>query len=530
MTSSNEMLDATAAATPSNSSSSNNREQAAAHDALAHALLRFEALGGDALHHELLEQRNDDPQESNATASELDNVQALTELLEACDATALSQETHASLVEVAKTLCRTTTACIASVASRPHEDVAGFLRLDSNVTPVFAFLAAFTASERTTYAARSLSAGDQKALRRWIPFVVLACAHIVCDALPAADAMRAYTVAETTLEHSCAIVHAPTSAHLVTQYISELVALCSQTCSKDAWVARHAFPKLVLRWLVLQVPAPHLGGDLLGRVLALVFPLMDDLSDETQAVGAAILRHVVASVTATELRWYTDVLLDVLRRAITTRSPETLDIVLETLAMALDKLSPPTELAHYDAFVPRLLNDASLSSDVAIRIVYIRHLRPVIARMGAPGSIHIFRYLQPLLKVLTATFESIHVPLLRETLATLRVAIVSAWPRVPAHSEMIVVGVLRVVAFCLVLDARAAQPVSKAEHDELLVLCEDIFALLHDLTREPQDAAPEANRSAVVAMLERVAAESAALRPFCERMTGALQQQHSTRA
>lgn len=496
---------------------------------LQEALMLFVSGGNDALREELLSGGSD----SGGLAA----VQELVRLLKRHDG-ALSSDLHTAIIPVVKTLGRTANAYISSVASSENEEIAGFLQLDDNLAPLFEFLAVFTdlmQHQRAQAAAAPSNAYEPKALLRWAPFVLHTCAHVTCEQLPAAESMKAFAYAEQILTQCELITNSSSRSELLAKYIGQLVAFCSQSVSKEQWVDRHSFPKHVLRWIVLQVPSPHLGGDLLGRLLALVFPLIDDLSNESQLVGAQILRHIAQSVTATELRWYSDVLLEVLRVAITSRKLETIDVLLQCLSIALDKLSLPGEFMQYDKFFPRLLNDTSLISDVAMRTLFLRRLRPMIARMGVPHSIHLIRYLQPLLKVLVASFEGINIPLLLETLETLRVTILCAWPRVPAHTEEIFVGVMRAVAFCEVFDAGAMQSSMPEEKAQILQRCEHILELLHDLSSggggERTDASgqkteagkQEQRESLVASMLREVSASCSPLQPFCERMVAELE-------
>lgn len=429
------------------------------------------------------------------------------------DQAMLSQAQLRVLEDAIRARCKEATASIAAAAMASGDDGDG--ELDGSVTQVFAFLSAATKLVPLDATAAQL--------RRWLPHALLACAFVACERLSPAKHTHLLADADVVLARCQELTGAQSRADVLAQFVGPLMALCSQSCSKEQWVDRRSLPKHALLWIVLQVPFPHLGGDLLGRLLALVFPLVDDLSNESQAVGARLLQHIVHNVTATELRWYSDVLLEVLRTAITSRQPATLDALLDALVAALDKLSPPGEFAHFDKFFPRLLTDTSLSTDVEVRVLFLRRLRPAIARMGAPQSVHVIRYLQPLLKVVVATFESINVALLLETLETLRVTIVSAWPRIPAHAEEIFVGVMRAVSFCEVFDAGTSSSATASEREQILASCERVLELLHDLTGSESETdtlgQPRSkSSSAVVRMLQEVAASSAALRAYCEHM------------
>ncbi|GLE02987.1 hypothetical protein PINS_up011866 [Pythium insidiosum] len=344
--------------------------------------------------------------------------------LEAHDELSLLQ--HKLLSRALKDVARVVIASVLR-AAMDIDSVAVMVHLDDNVLPLMDLLGA---------ASRRLASSREDNALAWTPFAMHTASLFLCERLPGADAMRCTCVAERIVA-DCRHLH-PVNAWAAT--FDRVLALASQDVSKDEWVAERSLSRHALHWIVLQVPAPHLGGDVLGRVLALVFPLIDDLADATQRVGASMLRHIVYQVTPTELRWYSDVLFEVLRVALTSRVAETLDLLLESLVVALDIASPPQTFDRYDVFVPRLLHNWSLSSDAACRALYTRHFRGVIARLGAPHSVYLIRFLQPLVKVLLASFESINAVVLTETLETLRATVLAAWPRIPSHAEQILLG------------------------------------------------------------------------------------------
>jgi hypothetical protein len=405
-------------------------------------------------------------------------------------------------LRVAKELCRLEIRYVAAVAGNP-EDAAPFLLLDDALCCLLAPVAAF-AEHVAASPADELT--DDKELTRWVPFAVCASCFVRCKVLPASDMMRSVAVADRVVAACCAALRVDDQSFVVRKFVAQTSALCSQGVAKEQWTDPNSIHKHVLLYVVQQVPFPHLGGDLLGRLLALAFPLIDDLRDETQLVGAKLLRHLVANVTATELRWYRDVLLEVLRVSLTTRKPATLACLLACLAETLAKVSPPGEVRFYDQFMPRLLTDTSLNNDVVVRAVLVKGMRPIVERMGAPRSLHLIRYLQPLLKVLTASFDSINVDLLAEALETLRTTILGAWPRISGHSEEILVAVLRAVAFCeLFDDGEGAFTATPEDKKRLLPLCEDVIALLHDVDSQR-----------VLDMLRTVGGECAGLKRFAD--------------
>lgn len=425
----------------------------------------------------------------------------LASLLEAASATEFAS-IYRQALRVAKELCRLVIRYVAAVAGDP-EDAAPFLLLDDALCCLLAPVAAF--AEHVASSPADERTGD-KELARWVPFAACASCFVRCEALPASDMMRSVAVADRVVASCCAAMRVDDQALVLRAFVAQISALCSQGVAKEQWTAPSSVHKHVLLYVVRQVPFPHMGGDLLGRLLALAFPLIDDLRDETQRVGAELLRHLVANVTATELRWYRDVLLEVLRVSLTTRKPATLACLLACLAETLAKVSPPGEVRYYDQFMPRLLTDTSLSNDVAVRVVLVRGMRPIVERMGAPHSLHLIRYLQPLLKVLTASFDSINVDLLADALETLRTTILGAWPRIAGHSEEILVAVLRAVAFCELFDDGDGAFTATPEHKKrLLPLCEDVVTLLQDVDSQR-----------VLDMLRTVGDECAGLKRFAD--------------
>lgn len=431
-------------------------------------------------------------------------------------ASGLSSATYRSALRVVKDLCRLVIRFVSFVVA-DQENVSRVLLLDEALVPILQVVDAF--SLRVQVEASGGNYRDDnllgaKELLRWVPFAVCSSCFVCCGRLPASDLMGSVPIAERVISTCESLAGVESQASLLAEYVGPISALCNQGFTKEEWVEERSYPKHVLLWVVAQVGFPHLGGDLLGRLLALTFPLIDDLHDATQLVGARLLRHIVENVTATELRWYTDVLLEVLRVALTTRKPATLECLLQCLGVALDHVSPPGELRFYDRFFPRLLTDTSLNNDAAVRVIYLRQLRPLIARMGAPNSPHLLRYLQPLLKVLAASTESLNVELLAETLETLRAAVVGAWPRVPAHTEEIVVAVLRVVAFCELMREGELHAPTPEQKKRLLPLCTDVIGLVCDLER---------SKDVVVSMLTTVGEESPGLKRFTDDMLRSLE-------
>ncbi|KAL3672152.1 hypothetical protein V7S43_002815 [Phytophthora oleae] len=400
---------------------------------------------------------------------------------------------------VVKSLSRVAIKSVAAAAA-DAENVSKLVALDDDLLPVLRVLQTFV---------HRLTRQEDRELLRWLPFVLTACCFVNGTELPGAELMQSVVVAEETLDGAVELAKAGDRPSLTARYVAQMVALCSQDVDKETWVAATSVNKRVMLHVVQQVSFPHLGGDLFGRLLALTFPLVDDLTDSTQLVGARLLLHIVKNVTPTELRWYSDVLLEVLHTAIVSRKPETLDVLLACLVESLDKVSPPGELKHYDRFTPRLLSDTSLCSDVAVRVIFVRHLRALVVRQGAPHSLNVIRYLQPLLKVLIAGFESVNVELLLETLETLQTTVLAAWPRIAPHTEEILVGVLRAVAFCEVFDEGAEFTPSSRERSQILALCEDVLDLLNQVC---------GSDSVVGDMLATVSSQSPKLLPFCDRM------------
>ncbi|DAZ93009.1 TPA: hypothetical protein N0F65_011302 [Lagenidium giganteum] len=292
--------------------------------------------------------------------------------------------------------------------------------------------------------------------------------------------MAAHSKAETLLSDCMVVAGCHTQAQVITKHLDILLHLCVDGISKEDWTAQGSLPMRVLRWLVTQVTLPNLGGDKLGRLLKAVFPLVEDLNDSTQLVGMHMLRHIVFNVTATELRWY--------------------GVVLAMLAVGSD-------LQPYDDCFLRVLNDASLCSDVHLRRIYLVRLRSAIERMGAPHSLHLVRYLQPLLKVLLASFESVNADLLIDALQTLETTVRGAWPRIPAHSEEIVVGVFRVVAFCEMFDGTPPHAPSVDIKQTLLDTCAKVLQLVRDLDQARTDE-----------MINKISAECRPLDRFCAQI------------
>ncbi|KAL0590161.1 hypothetical protein ABG067_001805 [Albugo candida] len=322
----------------------------------------------------------------------------------------------------------------------------------------------------------------------WVPLAAYAAACICCICIPSTKVHRAQSksllvIGEGILQSCENLSTCKNQNEVYSTFLTQLLSLVSQNTSKEEWILPQSLPKLVLRWMVSKVSFPNLGGDVLGRLLALVFPLVDACNRTTQLVGIEILYHIIKNVTATELRWYSDILLQVLRRAITTRTPAVLDLALASLISALELLQIPSQSFDlYDQFFPRLINDANLAIEHEIRLLLLRSIRKMLTAMGAPQSIHLIVYLQPLLEVTLRTFDSTNTALVSEALLLLKDIISSAWPRITYHTEDIFVGVLRSVAYCATLSAEGMH--AGRDHTlTLLPLGHSIIQSLHALEK-----------------------------------------------
>jgi hypothetical protein len=389
-------------------------------------------------------------------------------------------------------------------------------QLDDYLSPLFTF-------QKNFLSYLQLFPKDHKALyeselKKWIPFVLFANAFILCGRFEVCLKMSLASLSNEIFDLCTQVLHTKNRKEMMIWSFYFFVPLCSQGISKEEWIEVKSVPKFVLLWAIEQVPFPYLSGDQLGRVLALVFPLIDDLQDATQLVGVKMLLHIIKNVTPTDLRWYSDVLFEVLRVAITTRKPMTLDYLLECLGLSLEMVSLRNELEFYDKFFPRLLTDMSLATEIPIRIIYTRRLIPLIKRMGAPNSLHLIRYLQPLLKVLLSSFQCLNPNLIEETLITLRQVIRRAWLRIPSHTEQIFIGIMRAVLFCDFVDNPQIE-CTESKKEEIRTLCEDLLFLLHELTKE---------KNIIPAMMNKLTTKCTIYQKFSVRFEIKLQQQLGT--
>nr|CCA14888.1 conserved hypothetical protein [Albugo laibachii Nc14] len=334
-----------------------------------------------------------------------------------------------------------------------------------------------------------LNGAANSVIPSWVPLAVYAAACVCCNYRPMTKIdtciSKALVVSGEGILKSCQQLSSCENQNEVfSTFLTQLLSLASQYTSKDDWIAPQSLPKFVLRWIILKISFPSLGGDGLGHILALVFPLVDSCQQTTQLVGIEVLYHVIKNVTATELRWYSEVLLEVLGRAVTTRTSVVLDLALASLVSALEMLQIPSQSFDlYDQFFLRLINDTCTAIEHNIRLLLLRSLRQMVKAMSVPQSIHLVSYLQPLLEVALRTFDSTNTPLVSEALLLLQDVITSAWPRITHHTEDIFVGVLRSVAYCATL---STGPTGKKHLDggrtsTLLSLGNRVLQLLHAL-------------------------------------------------
>ncbi|RHY89130.1 hypothetical protein DYB37_008667 [Aphanomyces astaci] len=294
-----------------------------------------------------------------------------------------------------------------------------------------------------------------------------------------------------------------------------MLSLFASKSSKDEWVATGAAPPRAFAWFVQQVSFPHFSSDVVGRVLALALPLLDQVTPATQVVGLSLLHHLLKHGTATDIRWYSDLLVHEMEQTLTTAatSASFLDATLACLEDLLAVLSPSKQdVTLYDRYFPSLLRQWDMSLDVAVKTVFTAHVRVWVARLGAPHSLQLLRYLQPLVKVTLGCVESAERTLSLEALKTLQAVIVAAWIRMPGHAEHITLAILKCLAYVKVL----LLPLPNASNDHMQTkAAEHITAQCH-ATLYLLDQATAQETMAVRVTLQHVTVGCPSLAPICD--------------
>ncbi|ETV76137.1 hypothetical protein, variant [Aphanomyces astaci] len=298
----------------------------------------------------------------------------------------------------------------------------------------------------------SSSSTTPATVERWAATMLHACSFYLCSTPPSSistDECQASAKRILAALHHRLLrcTHHPSSSvDLFPRLLPHMLSLFASKSSKDEWVATGAVPPRAFAWFVQQVSFPHFSSDVVGRVLALALPLLDQVTPATQVVGLSLLHHLLKHGTATDIRWYSDLLVHEMEQTLTTAatSASFLDATLACLEDLLAVLSPSKQdVTLYDRYFPSLLRQWDMSLDVAVKTVFTAHARVWVARLGAPHSLHLLRYLQPLVKVILGCVESAERTLSVEALKTLQAVIVAAWIRMPGHAEHITLAILK---------------------------------------------------------------------------------------
>ncbi|KAF0698675.1 Aste57867_10716 [Aphanomyces stellatus] len=298
------------------------------------------------------------------------------------------------------------------------------------------------------YYRASLSFSQGPSSDRWVPLMLHALGFYLSTA--------PYTTTECTaacqaiLDALPPLVHLrhsgddaiPSTDALFPRYLSRVLSFFASKSSKDDWVKTLSAPPFAFRWYLLLVPS--LSSDMLGRVLALALPLLDQDTCSTQVVGLDVVHHAIRAATPTDVRWYTDLLLHEMEGTLTvaTTSPAFLAATLRCLQDLLAIVSVQHDVRHYDRFFPSLLRAWDMALDVPVKSALTVGIRPLVRAMGAPHSLHLCVYLQPLLKVTLGCLASPG-ELQVEGLETLRVVVLACWVRMALHVEDITLALLR---------------------------------------------------------------------------------------
>ncbi|KAG9414170.1 hypothetical protein AC1031_013381 [Aphanomyces cochlioides] len=289
------------------------------------------------------------------------------------------------------------------------------------------------------------------------------------------------------------------SDDLFSRYFTRVLSMFASKSSKEEWIATQSAAPYAFRWMVRHVMFPHFENEVIGRIFALALPLLDQVTVSTQVIGLDVVHHVVRQATATDIRWYTDILLHEMQQTLVTASssPDFLRATLDCLSDTLAVVSVQGDVQHYDRFFPSLLRQWDMSLEVPVKQAMTVGIRPWIQAMGAPHSLQLLRYLQPLIKVTLGCLES--TPLQREGLETLRLVVLAAWIRMPHHVEEITLGLLKCLAYQSMqgsaLRVKRNKPTDNTEDDDVIPRCHHILNLLQDDHRRSLQSAMRRSRA-----------------------------------
>jgi hypothetical protein len=204
-----------------------------------------------------------------------------------------------------------------------------------------------------------------------------------------------------------------------------------------------------------------LSSESLGHLLPTVLPLVDYWDGRVCAVGISLLLHLMDCVTPTEVGWHRPLVMESVRRALSSqRDPEVVSLAIAAAAIIL-ALVPRAEIGSMavdaGSLIQEVIRMASVAPEGALKCVYVRGL----AILVETPAVHAEFGMVPLLPQLLALL----CPMLRPValqdwdgknskaacmiaVRCIHIVVRVCWPRVPAHCMKLLASLVGLCA-CL---------------------------------------------------------------------------------
>lgn len=159
----------------------------------------------------------------------------------------------------------------------------------------------------------------------------------------------------------------------VARHIHSFIMYLQPVFQKKEWRSNEWVVQ-TLHHHVTYVTHPHLSGKTLQSLLPSVLKLVDDYIIDNKVFGCKILHHLLKECNITEIRWYEQILFQVMKKTLAFRDAKLLEYSLPCMIQLLAVLVPEDEIFNsqmYEATLLEILSGADFSLDSQQRIVIL---------------------------------------------------------------------------------------------------------------------------------------------------------------
>lgn len=223
--------------------------------------------------------------------------------------------------------------------------------------------------------------------------------------------------------------------------------------TKEKWLERDFLPKLAYVQVMMKVSLMKvkLTPNVVGNMLALTLPLVDDNRVENQIHGLQVLGVLLNGISMTHLDLYIDMVQHCVMGLMFTDEETVLRLLLKTILLIIQLYHKQSKrrdaLVHL--FLPRMVRNCSHSTKPMLQTLYLDCLSDIMQIVGLPTSTIVMQYTGSLLDALQGVAHKFNVRLLRACLQCTEKLVNTCWLIISKHNDTILAIVFRVMAYFL---------------------------------------------------------------------------------